>query len=155
MPNRGTILVAEDSELDIILLQLAFEKSGVVARLRFVRDGEEAIDYLSGQNYFSDRSQHPLPHVLLLDLKMPKLDGFGVLTWRRSQPSHEHLPVVVLSSSDEPRDVHRAYQLGANSFVIKPLQQEHREELARLLHHYWVQTNVCPRIGGTTSLLDG
>src|ERR1051325_1772689 len=109
MTIRPTILVAEDSPEDVFLLQRAFQKAGIDAPLVFVKDGEEAINYLAGTNQFADRTTHPLPGLFLLDLKMPKLNGFDVLEWLQKQSGLRRLLVTVFTSSAAPKDVNRAY----------------------------------------------
>jgi CheY-like chemotaxis protein len=117
--DQPTILLAEDSEDDVILIQRAFRKTRIVAPLIAVRDGEEAICYLSGFGRFSDRVQFPFPELFLLDLKLPIRDGFEVLRWIRTQPELKKLPVIVLTQSDRIKDANEAYKLGAHSFLIK------------------------------------
>jgi CheY-like chemotaxis protein len=138
------ILVAEDREEDIILITKAFEKAASGVPLRFVRDGEEAIDYLAGKGKYSNRLEYPLPTLLLLDLKMPRMGGFEVLEWLRQQPNLANIRVIVLTSSAELRDVNKAYGLGANSFLVKPLDFEETVSLAAMLDHYWVRLNKVP-----------
>ena len=133
MSISGSILVAEDDAADAYFLQRAFSRSGIPVHLQFVRDGQEALDYLRGEGPFADRSRHPMPHLVLLDLKMPRLDGFDVLEWIRKEPAIEHLVVVIFSSSDEPRDIGRAYTLGANDYLVKP---HSIEELNRLVGRF-------------------
>ena len=142
--RRAGILVAEDDTTDAFLLKRTFAKVEVPARLHFVRDGQEAIDYLSGQGSFADRQRHPIPNLFLSDLKMPRLDGFQVLDWLRRQPGLKRMPVVILSSSNEPRDVNRAYDLGVNSYLIKPHSVERLTDLVHRLHLYWLETNSNP-----------
>ena len=143
MPNEPIILLAEDREDDILLIRRAFEKANLGNRLNVVRDGEQAVAYLSGQAEYADRSRHPLPDLLLLDLKMPRMDGFEVLKWIRQQPALNPLRVVVLTSSEQIRDVNLAYQLGANSFLVKPLDFDHFVEVAQMLE-YWLRMNLAP-----------
>lgn len=142
MNNLGTILLAEDREDDIRLIQKAFERGHIDNPLVVVRDGEQAINYLAGVGRFSDRATYPLPALLLLDLKMPGTDGFEVLTWVRTQPELRSLRVVVLTSSEEIRDVNRAYQLGATSFLVKPLDFENTVAMAETIKDYWLRLNV-------------
>ena len=113
------ILVAEDDPCDVFLLKRAFSKAGVSVPIHFVRDGQEAIDYLQRKPPFVNGS-HTLPTLLLLDLNMPRLNGFDVLKWLRRQPTFKQLPVFVLSSSALEQDRRQAYALGANSYMIKP-----------------------------------
>src|SRR6185295_4820460 len=120
MPGRKAILIADDSEEDAFIIRRAFQEAGCDIPLTFVRDGQEAMDYLSGEGAFQDREAHPLPRLMLLDLKMPKVDGFDVLGWMQGQPQLKLLPVTVLTSSNQDRDVDRAYGLGANSYLVKP-----------------------------------
>ena len=140
-PDQPFILVAEDREDDIVLITKAFEKAGSGIPLYFVRDGEEAISYIAGTGKYFNRVEYPLPALLLLDLKMPRVDGFEVLKWIRQQPTLTNLRVVVLTSSRDMRDVNRAYSLGANSFLVKPTDFELTVGLAHMLDHYWVRLN--------------
>lgn len=115
-----SILLAEDSPDDVLLLQHAFKKAGVAHRLEVVCDGIEAMEYLNGENAYADREQHPFPDVLLLDLNMPRMNGFEVLEQVRREPRYSGLMVHVLTASSREADVQRAYALGANSYVLKP-----------------------------------
>ena len=114
------MLVAEDRDEDVEILKLAFQKAQVNEPLHFVSNGEEAIEYLTGAGRFANRAEYPLPRVLLLDLKMPLKGGFEVLEWLRLQPGLRRLLVVIFTSSELPEDVNRAFDLGANSYLVKP-----------------------------------
>jgi CheY-like chemotaxis protein len=138
------ILVAEDDPTDAFFLQRAFGKTGVQVGLKFVRDGQEAIDYLRGEPPFSDRAAHPMPQLLLLDLKMPRLNGFEVLHWLKTQPGLRRLLVIVFSSSAEVGDINRAYDLGANSYLVKPHATEQLLELVNRVEKYWLESNQNP-----------
>ncbi len=118
--NAPPILIAEDDPDDAFLLRRTFVKAQVANPLVFVGDGDEAIRYLSGLERFSAHEEQPWPVVLFLDLKMPRRNGFELLEWLREQPPFGGLPVVVLTSSREPADVTRAYELGANAYLVKP-----------------------------------
>ena len=133
--NTGepVILLVEDDRNDVFFLRRAFEQAGVRASLRVVSDGEEAMDYLMGRGKFVDRSQFPLPALLLLDLKMPLANGFDVLAWLRSQPSLDYLSVIVLTSSPEDRDRQKAAELGAARYFVKPPTQEMVAEMSLLM----------------------
>jgi CheY-like chemotaxis protein len=124
MKNNWTmhapILAAEDEETDALLLAMAFKKAGLPNALVIVRDGQEAVDYLAGQPPYADRSRHPLPGLLLLDLKMPRMNGFEVLEWLAARPDFKDLPVVVLSSSAYESDVAKALGMGAREYRVKP-----------------------------------
>ena len=111
MSDQAVILLAEDREDDIILIQRSFKAALMTNPFYVVRNGEEAIDYLKGEGPFANREEYPLPDLLLLDLKMPRIDGFGVLEWIRATPSMASLRVIVLTSSENLNDVNRAYQL--------------------------------------------
>jgi CheY-like chemotaxis protein len=118
--NTLNVLLAEDREDDVFLMQRAFTKSGVTSHLNVVRDGAEALAYLKGEGAFADRSKFPLPDILLLDVNMPGVDGFEVLAWVRKEPKLSRLMVHILSSSNRDGDVQRAYDLRANSYIVKP-----------------------------------
>ena len=119
MSLQPTILLAEDIEDDVILIERAFRKAGIAAPLMAVRDGEEAICYLSGFGRFADRVQFPFPDLFLLDLTLPIKDGFEVLRWIQTRPELKKLPVIVLTQSDRIKDANQAYRLGAYSFLVK------------------------------------
>src|SRR5258705_10330985 len=119
--NRNlTILIAQDDENDLTLLQLALKRVGINNPVHISRDGVEAIDYLAGNGLYADRAAFPFPSVLMTDIKMPRVGGFEVLKWLRDHPTCSVIPVLVLSSSRELRDVKLAYQLGAKSYMVKP-----------------------------------
>jgi CheY-like chemotaxis protein len=140
MKNK-CILQVEDEESDIFLLRHSFSKAGITNPVKTVTDGQMAIDYLAGKGAFADREAHPLPCLLLLDIKLPKVSGLEVLSWIRQQPSLRHLVVVVFSSSCQPEDVERAYHLGANSYIQKPSDLEQTLEIAQLLKGWWLGYN--------------
>jgi len=141
MPKNKTILVAEDSEGDAFVLQRAFEKAQIDAELHFVADGQDAVDYLLGVGPFTDRKVHPMPRLLLLDLRMPRLSGFDVLGWLQKHPTLKRLPVAVFTSSNIDKDVDRAYDLGANSYIVKPGSLNGYAGLMETLHKYWTELN--------------
>jgi len=128
-----TVLHVEDDPNDTLLLQHACRKAGMVFDLQAVSDGDQAIAYLRGANDFSDRHKYPLPQLILLDLKMPRVSGFDVLAWLRSDDSLKELPVVVLTSSNHDADIKRAYDLGAKSYLVKPVGFEALVELVKTL----------------------
>jgi CheY-like chemotaxis protein len=128
-----TILHVEDDPNDTLLLEHACRKAGVVFDVQAVNDGDQAIAYLRGLNDFSDRMKYPLPSLILLDLKMPRVSGFDVLAWLQSDESLCQLPVVVLTSSNHDADVKRAYDLGAKSYLVKPVGFEALVELVKTL----------------------
>jgi CheY-like chemotaxis protein len=130
--NQGppVILLVDDNRDDLLLVVRAFERAGLKHPIKTVSSGSDCIGYLNGEPPYADRSQYPLPTLVLLDLKMRGADGFEVLRWIRSHPPFASLCVVVLTSSDEIRDVNRAYKLGADSFLVKPLDFWNAAELS-------------------------
>ena len=144
MPDTDLILIVEDREDDILLMQRAFRQAALTNPVQYVRTGEDAIAYLSGEGQFSNRAEFPLPVLILLDLKLPGIDGFELLYWIRRQHTLLVLPVVILTSSNQYRDVNRAYALGANSFFVKDLDFQHTVVLAGLLRDYWLKKASTP-----------
>ena len=138
------ILQVEDEESDVLFVQMAAEKVGILKPVQVVRDGREAIDYLAGNGKFSDREQHPLPCVVLLDLKLPHVPGLEVLKFIRSQPQLATLVVIVLTSSDQNSDIEAAYRLGANSYIVKPLNPADLFNILTLIKSYWLRVNRFP-----------
>lgn len=136
-----TVLHVEDDSNDILLFRHACQKAGVPLDLQNVTDGDEAIAYLSGQAEFGNRRLHPLPGLVLLDLKMPRIGGFEVLQWIRREQRFRGLPVVVLTSSNHAADVERAYESGANSYLVKPVDFNGLVDLAKNIHTYWLTFN--------------
>src|SRR5262245_13616336 len=112
--NPDVILVTEDDPTDVLLLRRAFERAGIPSRLEVVSNGEEAISYLAGEGTYADRNLHPLPSVVLLDIKLPRTSGIDVLAWIRRQPEMNRLPVIMLTSSGRAADLRRAYEAGAS-----------------------------------------
>lgn len=114
------ILLVEDDTNDIFFFQRAAKIAAIANPVRVARDGEEAMNYLGGQGEFADRDKHPLPCLIVLDLNMPKKNGFELLAWLRDRPPLDTLPVVILTSSQAERDMEQALDLGAKSYVVKP-----------------------------------
>lgn len=141
-----TILLVEDSDDDVFFMTRAFKAAGLRTPLARVENGQKAIDYLSGTAPYDDRARHPLPALVLLDLKMPFLSGFEVLRWIRNQSCCIRVPVIVFTTSNEERDVETAYELGANAFIVKPDHAEECSDLAALIKRFWLDTNVPPII---------
>ena len=138
MPDQALILLVDDSDDDILLIRQAFAKAGIPTPIQFVRSGEEAVEYLQGVGKYRNRDEFPLPAMVLLDLNMPGMDGFEVLEWIRHQPGLVSLRVIVLTCSVAVRDINRAYGLGANSFLVKPVDFQNTVELARTAAQYWL-----------------
>jgi CheY-like chemotaxis protein len=131
------ILLAEDEDDDAFLLVKALKSAGLMNPPTIVHDGEEAIDYLAGRGIYADRARYPFPFLLLLDLKMPRKNGFEVLEWWRSQPRAQHLNTIVLTSSSLRQDIERAYELGAVSYLLKPAEISDLTELVARTLQYW------------------
>jgi CheY-like chemotaxis protein len=133
MPHP-VILHVEDEPDDAFILQIALRKARLACELRCARDGDQALQYLQGLGCFSDRSRFPLPDLVLLDLKLPLVDGFEVLTWARARPEFKMLPIVILSGSSIEQDQTRALQLGATACFVKSYHyQDVVQYAARLL----------------------
>ena len=135
------ILQVEDDENDVFLLERAFAHAGITNPVHVAMDGQQAIDYLAAAQGFGDVQNHPLPCLVLLDLKLPKISGLEVLAWIRQQPALKKLVVVLFSSSLAPAEVELAYELGANSFVQKPADFRETAEIAQLLKRWWLGYN--------------
>lgn len=144
--EEDIILLAEDDENHVFLIRRAFKKAGLLNPLYVVRNGEEAISYLKGEGCYANRDEYPLPALLLLDLKMPQKDGFQVLEWIRQEADFKRLRVVVLTSSEEIKDVNRAYELGANSFLVKPVDMQEFMRLTDAIHGYWLWLSRAPEV---------
>jgi len=136
--RQPTVLYVEDEEFDAMFMHRAFERTGLDGSLNVVADGQQAIDYLAGKGVYADRREHPLPAVILLDLKLPLVSGFEVLAWLREQPGLKNLPVVVFSSSDQPEDKAMASELGANDFVQKPSSALEFPKVVERLRQRWL-----------------
>lgn len=145
--SERTILLVEDDANEVFLLERAFQKANLRFPLQVVRDGQEAIDYLKHLGSFADRVRYPVPNLMLLDLKMPRKNGFEVLEWLRSQPALKGLIVVVLTSSDLAADINRAYALGTNSYLVKPGNFADLVQLVKSLDSYWFLLNQSPDLG--------
>jgi CheY-like chemotaxis protein len=133
-----TILLVEDDLNDIFLVKRAFKMAHIDNPLQVATDGEEAVNYLRGQGKYADRQVFPLPRLVVMDIKMPRRTGFDVLDWiKRADRPIRLIPVVIVSSSDNPADINRAYELGANAYMIKPMDLHAVEHLFESLTHYW------------------
>ncbi|HXT13932.1 MAG TPA: response regulator [Candidatus Angelobacter sp.] len=146
MKSDRSVLLAEDDSNDVLLLQLAFQEAGIRNPLHVVHDGQEAIDYLSGTEKFSDRSRFPFPALLILDLKMPRKTGIDVLEWLAKEDAMRCLPTIMLSSSVHPGDIEKAYRLGVNAFVVKSPSTAQRTEFARMIKTFWLTLAELPLI---------
>jgi CheY-like chemotaxis protein len=136
--NSYTVLLVEDDLNDIFLVKRAFKMAQIHNPLQIVTDGQEAINYLRGEGRYSDRETYPLPRLIVMDIKMPRKTGFEVLQWVKSDDRIlRRIPVVIVSSSDNPADINRAYELGANAYMVKPVDYREVEHLFHSITHYW------------------
>lgn len=148
MASDYTILLVEDSPDDVLLIQRAFRKANLVNPISVVDDGEKAIAYISGSGGYADRTRFPTPVLVLLDLKLPRKTGHEVLAWIKQNPAFKRLPVVVLTSSTETIDVNKAYDLGANSYLAKPVGFDDLFAMVKTLQPYWMIMNQKPDMEG-------
>ncbi len=133
-----TVLLVEDDLNDVFLVKRAFKLARMERPPQVVTDGEEAISYLLGEGKYADRAAHPLPSLIVMDIKMPRKSGFEVLEWVKQQPGPlRRIPIVIVSGSDYPADINRAYELGANAYMVKPMDYRAVEHLFDSITHYW------------------
>jgi CheY-like chemotaxis protein len=132
-----TVLLVEDDLNDIFLVKRAFKMAHIPNPLQVVTDGQEAINYLQGTGKYADRQTFPFPKLMVMDIKMPRRTGFEVLEWVKHNPILRRVPVVIVSSSDNPDDINRAYELGANAYMVKPMDYRAVEHLFHSITHYW------------------
>jgi CheY-like chemotaxis protein len=137
----GSILQVEDEKNDVFFLRHAFGKAGIANHLALATDGAIAIEFLAGTGAFADREKYPFPCIVLLDLKLPRVSGFEVLRWIRRQPAFKALVVIVFTSSTSESDVREAYDLGANSVVLKPGDVPEQIAMAQQLKGWWLELN--------------
>jgi CheY-like chemotaxis protein len=138
------ILLAEDNEDDVFLMQRAFAKARVPNPIRVVTDGEQALTYLRGEGVYADRNLHPFPGLLLLDIKMPRMNGLEVLSVIRNDPRLKRLVIIVLTSSNQARDIDGAFEMQANSYLVKPARPEAMAGILEKLKDYWLAINNFP-----------
>lgn len=145
MERSHIIMLVEDNPSDEELTLRALKKNNVMNEIVVARDGVEALEYLFGEGSYEGRDTRVQPDVVLLDLKLPKLGGFEVLKNMRTDPRTEHIPVVVLTSSNQDEDIINSYELGANSFVRKPVRFDEFSQAVNQLEIYWLLVNEAPR----------
>lgn len=147
MPDHGrpiVILLADDDEEDRMLAADALEESRVVNELRWVKDGDELLDYLHHRGPYLDPTSSPTPGLILLDLNMPRKDGREALREIKADPDLRRIPIVVLTTSKAEEDIYRTYDLGANSFITKPVSFEGLVSVMRDLGRYWIEIVELP-----------
>jgi CheY-like chemotaxis protein len=140
--DMKSVLLVEDSPDDAWMMKMACQRSGIPHSFRVVTDGEAAIGYLAGEGVYADRAAHPLPDLIFLDIKLPKCNGHEVLEWIRSRAELKSLPVAMLTSSEELRDVSRAYSLGVTSYLRKIAEPAEFGQAVRIVLKYWLELNV-------------
>jgi CheY-like chemotaxis protein len=144
MAKPAHILLVEDNRLDIELTLDAFKEAHLGNSVHVAKNGVEALDYLFGQKQYADREQYPLPDIILLDLKMPGIDGFEVLRRVKAEPEVKRIPVVILTSSREEGDLALSYDCGANSYLVKPVSFEGFLKVVQQVQEYWLILNMGP-----------
>jgi len=136
--NPFTVLLVEDDLNDIFLVKRAFRTAHIPNPLQVVTDGEEVTNYLRGAGKYADRQAHPLPKLIVMDIKMPRRSGFEVLEWVKGNARPlKRIPIIIVSSSDNPADINRAYELGANAYMVKPMNYREVEHLFESITRYW------------------
>jgi CheY-like chemotaxis protein len=140
MNEQATILMVDDSKDNLYLMREAFKMAGASHPLQEALDGEDAVAYLKGEGLYADRNKFPLPIAMLLDLNMPKMNGFKVLAWVRSQPGLKRLAIVILTASMRDEDARRAFDLGATGYIVKPSALKELAAMMRCLCD-WIQIN--------------
>jgi len=147
MRPEPIILLVEDCPDDLLLLQRFFSKAGLRNPVQSVPDGVEAMSYLLGRGPYADRKAYPEPNILLIDINMPRVNGLELMSWLRTQPDFEHIVAIALSGSAEQDEINRAYQMGANSYLLKPSASAELEKVINAFYQYWICSNHLPRIG--------
>lgn len=140
-----TILLVEDNPDDIEITKRAFQMGKVSNTLYIVRDGQEASEFLHHQGKYTDKDNAPRPGLILLDIRLPKIDGFEVLRRLKSDPNFKKIPVVMLTVSDTKEDINRCYNAGANSYIVKPVEFDKFVHAVKSLYLYWTITNTLPK----------
>lgn len=144
MTYPAHILLVDDNRMDVELTLDAFNATRLANTIHVAHNGQQALDYLFGNGDYADRARHPLPNLILLDLKMPGIDGFEVLRQIKSAPPLKRIPVIILTSSKEEGDLLMGYDCGANSYLVKPISFEGFMAVVSQINHYWLVLNVGP-----------
>jgi CheY-like chemotaxis protein len=142
--NLPTILLVEDDAADATLVRRGFGKASVVNPIVHLKNGDDALAYLAGADKYSDRTKFPLPVLILLDLKMPGMTGLQLLQWLRTKREVRRIPVVVLTTDDRPSTIKAAYDLGANSYLVKPGDAAEVSRVVQVIQSYWIELNEAP-----------
>jgi CheY-like chemotaxis protein len=142
MDNLAQILLVEDNHMDIVLTLDAFREAKLKNTVNVARNGQEALDYLFGRDKYGDRTMFPMPNLILLDLKMPGIDGFEVLRQLKSTDKLKRIPVIILTSSKEEGDRALSYDIGANSYLLKPVSFDGFTDVVKKIDDYWFALNI-------------
>ena len=151
MRRKALILLVEDNPMDVELTLDAFREAKLENEIRVAKTGEEALDYLLGRGVYTDRSKHPLPDLILLDIKLPGISGLEVLKIVKKTPIVKRIPVVILTSSREEADRMAGYDGGVNSYLVKPITFTEFLEVVKTIGEYWLSLNVEPPLNGGIS----
>ena len=146
-PASTLVLLVEDNATDVLLIKRAFAQAMMANPVHVISDGDAAVAYLNGDGVYADRLTHPLPILILLDLKLPRRSGLEVLEWLKGQEALRRIPVVMLTSSEQPRDVDAAYDSGVNSYLVKPVEYDSLFQMLKAVNLYWMMLNELPRMG--------
>lgn len=144
--SLGTILLVEDEASDAALLRRGFEQAKVINPIVHLTNGDDALLYLEGRQQYSDRTKFPLPVLILLDLKLPGMTGFQLLQWMRTRSDIRRIPVVVLTADDASATINSAYDLGANSYLVKPGNAAAIAKMVNAIRQYWIDLNEDPKL---------
>ncbi len=144
MEVPAKILLIEDNYMDVILTLDAFKEAQISNQMTIAKNGQEALDYLFGRNRFADRVLYPVPDLILLDLKMPGIDGFEILRQIKTSEKIKRIPVIILTSSREEGDRALSYDYGANSYLLKPVSFDGLTDVVKRIYEYWVTLNIGP-----------
>ncbi|NEQ34596.1 MAG: response regulator [Leptolyngbya sp. SIO4C5] len=144
--EKYDILLIEDDPNDIFLIQRAFRLARLDNSIYTVKDGDTAVQYLTGEGVYADRGLYPMPGLVILDLKLPKRSGLEVLAWMREKPIIKRIPVVILTSSNQKIDIDQAYDSGVNSYLIKPVAFDSLISMVGSINDYWIRFNKYPSI---------
>lgn len=145
--SKYTILLVEDDENDAALVQLAFQKNNILNPVQWAKDGLDAVAYLNGDGAYADRQAYPFPEVLIVDLKMPRMNGLELLSWIREHPEYRVIPTIIMTASRLDADIEKAYSLGANTYMVKPATLDELARMVKLAHDYWA-ASVKPKTKG-------
>ena len=144
MENLAQILLVEDNQMDVVLTLDAFREAKLKNKIHVAHNGQEALDYLFGKDKYANREEFPLPALILLDLKMPGVDGFEVLRQVKGTEKLKRIPVIILTSSREEGDRALSYDIGANSYLLKPVSFDGFTDVVRKIDDYWFSLNINP-----------